>query len=136
MTEEAKRTLDSISMGPGMVITVQEKDGNYIQYAVFRLKKDFAVVSHRNIIFHQVMEDFWWLVDFLRGQRIDYEQVEFVAEFDSHKKDMTVLYTKPQKVEMTRTEIEEKLGLEPDTLVIKSEYDSPELKEHYDHFGM
>ena len=136
MTEEAKRTLDSISMGPGMVITVQEKDSNYIQYAVFRLKKDFVVSSVKNMIFHQVMEDFWWLADFLREQRIDYEQVEFVAEFDSHKKDMTIFYSKPQKVEMTRAEIEEKLGLEPDTLVIKSEYDSHELKEHYDHFGM
>lgn len=136
MTEENKRILDAISMGPGLVINVREKDNdNCIQYVVLRLKKDFAVVSSRNMIFHQVTEDFWYLSEFLRDQRIDYEQVEFVAEFDSHKKDMDVLYSKPQKVEMTRSEIEEKLGLEPDTLVIKSEYDTPEVHEHYDNFG-
>ena len=136
MTEENKRILDAISMGPGLVINVREKDNdNCIQYVVLRLKKDFAVVSSSNMVFHEVMEDFWYLSEFLRDQRIDYEQVEFVAEFDSHKKDMDVLYSKPQKVEMTRSEIEEKLGLEPDTLVIKSEYDTPEVHEHYDNFG-
>ena len=136
MTEENKRILDAISMGPGLVINVREKDNdNCIQYVVLRLKKDFAVVSSRNMIFHQVMEDFWHLSEFLKDQRIDYEQVEFVAEVDPHKKDVDVLYSKPQKVEMTRSEIEEKLGLEPDTLVIKSEYDTPEVHEHYDNFG-
>ena len=136
MTEENKKILDAISMGPGLVITVQEKDSdNCIQYVVLRLKKDFAIVSSRNMVFHEVMEDFWYLSEFLRDQHIDYEQVEFVAEFDPHKKDMEVLYTKPKKVEMTRSEIEEKLGLEPDTLVIKSEYDTPEVHEHYDNFG-
>lgn len=136
MTEENKKILDAISMGPGLVINVRGKDNdNCIQYVVLRLKKDFAVVSSRNMVFHQVMEDFWYLSEFLREQRIDYEQVEFVAEFDPHKKDMDVLYSKPQKVEMTRSEIEEKLGLEPDTLVIKSEYDTPEIHKHYDNFG-
>jgi len=136
MTEKNKKILDAISMGPGLVITVREKDSdNCIQYVVLRLKKDFAVVSSRNMVFHEVMEDFWYLSEFLREQRIDYEQVEFVAEVDPHKKDVDVLYSKPQKVEMTRSEIEEKLGLEPDTLVIKNEYDTPEVHEHYDNFG-
>lgn len=135
MTEENKRILDAISMGPGLVINVRQKDNdNCIQYVVLRLKKDFAVVSSRNMVFHQVTEDFWYLSEFLREQRIDYEQVEFVAEIDPHKKDMDVLYTKPKKVEMTRSEIEEKLGLEPDTLIIKSEYDTSEVHEHYDNF--
>lgn len=134
MTKE--KILDAILMSPGLVINVREKDSdNCIQYVVLRLKKDFAVVSSRNMVFHEVTEDFWYLSEFLRDQHIDYEQVEFVDEFDPHRKDMNVLYSKPQKVEMTRSEIEEKLGLEPDTLVIKSEYDTPEVHKHYDNFG-
>ena len=67
MTEKNKRILDAISMGPGLVINVREKDNdNCIQYVVLRLKKDFAVVSSRNMVFHQVMEDFWHLSEFLK----------------------------------------------------------------------
>lgn len=135
--------IKNIVLEPGMVIMCDDSAGRKFNITILKTRRymvavagDAGTIEYRE--YHKDSPCIWTVGDLIRSNHFNLalEQIQCIQIFHRSYPEPEEVYVAPQKIELSVEEIEKRLCLEPGTLVIKSEYDSPELEEHYDHFGM